>query len=1186
MVGTFRQKVVRRWLLVAEVVLVVLASILPLGLVASPASAATQQIQTGSLTWGFKSSWRAYIGGGATTLSGGVTASGSEGWNFPASGGTYDAETRTTSLSFAGSIRWQSHNQQVDHMAPPADYDGPLDIYLLEVTLTNPEITISADSSVLTAEMTSRDLTTWKIIDYGRIDLALLDISNATPDVADGATTWSGIPAALGATAAKGVFGNQYPVGTSIDPVSFSYQGDGGAPDLSEDWNRPGEAQITRTDNTLLYQGHGSLWSLWWVDEPHGIIHAITQSASGDEFQAYDARTREAIGTPMPAVSAAFSPAFVDPVEQRVYYRSEWSAIDAYIEWDPESKTYVQGMLDTPLTSNPAIASVTWDAQRRRGFAIERVVPEGVGEEDYDQHRWVLHVFTEAEDGSFAQHDVSLVSGPKGWNASWYEATPVVLSDGSLALAPMPWLSPFGDDAAEIETPGVRRILLTTNLAYASVQEIARTQRASDTYDGMPSLIANEVGDVAIVQPGSSNAPAYVQRLKLETTGLRAVDERQSLGDTIVTAFDYDPTEDLIWGHAVSSRQLALIRGGQVVASQFDELLNVRGQGFVWVDADHSAYVLSSDGQPYAQTTPYWYGYARFVVDGYAPAFIADPTDVEITLLDPTAAELVNLSAAASSETPLALRWQVKMPGQTKFVDIDAGAGETLSITATAALTGAQYRSIATNGSGSVSSAVATLTVNSAPLIASEPNNQQVTEGDTAGFSVLATGYPEPEVTWQRRVSGYWQDIAPGDTNFVIDAGSLSMPDTNLEQDGSLFRARLSNSVKTVVSRTARLTVSPKAVVPAAGLDLTGVVLEWSGSEELQAQPPSGGAANYFSAGVSDGTQATYKASEGDVEIVQVAPDGTEVAASYATRGRQTDGSVTQEVRLNAGDAHVEQDGSATVKWYGDWSINFYDGLVPFTLSDPVLSVDADGEAELVADLAGYASSMANPSERSPLPPEQDVTIATFSEVEIDLAGKVSVDPDYEGVTIQVPSGQTPQVTTGAGWGSWPQEFVDFHFASGLSSYWYSSGFAADAKKAPASVTVDFAGTVEGIGHTPSTDPGSTPSTGGGGGGNVGEQGLKSLALDQPVLKGKPRVGKKLRALITLPAGLNPDLTAVDYQWYAGGKKIKGADGKVLKLKKRLAGKRISVTVTVGYTGYHPATVASTKTKKVKPARR
>lgn len=202
---------------------------------------------------------------------------------------------------------------------------------------------------------------------------------------------------------------------------------------------------------------------------------------------------------------------------------------------------------------------------------------------------------------------------------------------------------------------------------------------------------------------------------------------------------------------------------------------------------------------------------------------------------------------------------------------------------------------------------------------------------------------------------------------------------------------------------------------------------------------------------------------------------GTEAVATWATRADHVLDGGRQLVRLVDGRALIAPDGSATVRWSGAFSVNFYGGLVPFTVTGLRLIVAADGTVRLVGDLSGYASSISNPGEREPMTPVADVVIATFSGLHLDPAGRFTVTPDYAGVAVTVPAGTTPQDRTVAGWGAWPQAFVDFHVVSGLSSYWYSSGGAADPSKPPAPFVVDFSAATP-----PVDDP---PETGGGGGG-------------------------------------------------------------------------------------------------------
>jgi hypothetical protein len=86
-----------------------------------------------------------------------------------------------------------------------------------------------------------------------------------------------------------------------------------------------------------------------------------------------------------------------------------------------------------------------------------------------------------------------------------------------------------------------------------------------------------------------------------------------------------------------------------------------------------------------------------------------------------------------------------------------------------------------------------------------------------------------------------------------------------------------------------------------------------------------------------------------------------------------------------------------------------------------------------------------------------------------------------------------------------------------------------------------------------------------------------TFAVAKAKVTGKAKVGKKLTAVVKVPAGAK-----ATYQWKANGKAIKGAKSKALKLKKAQKGKKVTVTVTVTKAGYATVVTTSAKTAKVK----
>jgi hypothetical protein len=264
------------------------------------------------------------------------------------------------------------------------------------------------------------------------------------------------------------------------------------------------------------------------------------------------------------------------------------------------------------------------------------------------------------------------------------------------------------------------------------------------------------------------------------------------------------------------------------------------------------------------------------------------------------------------------------------------------------------------------------------------------------------------------------------------------------------------------------------ATIPAGGVAIDHASLDWTGNTLMQGKSESFVGVNYFSAGTSDGTEGTYSAQSGNVAIYNVNAAGTETLATYATRTEHTEAGSKQLVRLSEGVGRIEADGSATVKWTGSFSENFYGGLVPFTITDPTLTIAADGSGQLTGTILGCKASMGGGA-CEPLAPAS-VTIADFAGVKANPEAVLTVTPAYAGVEVDT-TGGTAQNRSVEGWGAWPQSFVSYQIQTGLSSYWYSSGSVTnDPKKPPLPFTVDFKGKIPPVVTPPlQTPPTTTP---------------------------------------------------------------------------------------------------------------
>ncbi len=180
-----------------------------------------------------------------------------------------------------------------------------------------------------------------------------------------------------------------------------------------------------------------------------------------------------------------------------------------------------------------------------------------------------------------------------------------------------------------------------------------------------------------------------------------------------------------------------------------------------------------------------------------APAFTLQPAGQSVTVGQPA-----TFSAMATGTAPLSYQWQKNNANIT--------GANSASYTTPATVSGdngATFRVVVSNSVGSATSNSATLAVNQSavgPSITTQPANQSVSVGQTATFSVIATGSAPLTYQWQKNnanISG-------------ATSASYTTPATVSGDNGATFRAIVTNSVTSITSNAATLTVNPVSVGP------------------------------------------------------------------------------------------------------------------------------------------------------------------------------------------------------------------------------------------------------------------------------------------------------------------------------------------------------------------------------------
>jgi len=336
----------------------------------------------------------------------------------------------------------------------------------------------------------------------------------------------------------------------------------------------------------------------------------------------------------------------------------------------------------------------------------------------------------------------------------------------------------------------------------------------------------------SVTSTNTTAATLNVQIAPAITTAPVAATVNQGQAATFTVAVASNPTATYQWQRQPAGQTgFANLANDATYGGVTTATLTVTGTTFA-MNGDQFQVVVTNGLTPDATSTP-----VALTVQT-APAISTPPVNATVT-----ATGNATFTVAATGNPAPTFQWQRQPTGQTTFANLANGGAysgattATLTVTgATAVMNGDQFRCIAHNVvSPDATSSAATLTVNSAVAITTQPTAVSKNVGQSASFSVTATGNPAPAYQWMKGTTalGDGGTISGSTTNTLTvsavalgDAASYSVVVTNTTINGTV------NTPNTVTSSAVALTVYDPAAItvqPAPQTAVAGTIVSTPG---------------------------------------------------------------------------------------------------------------------------------------------------------------------------------------------------------------------------------------------------------------------------------------------------------------------------------------------------------------------
>jgi outer membrane protein assembly factor BamB/plastocyanin len=233
----------------------------------------------------------------------------------------------------------------------------------------------------------------------------------------------------------------------------------------------------------------------------------------------------------------------------------------------------------------------------------------------------------------------------------------------------------------------------------------------------------------------------------------------------------------------------------------------IGGDGRVYIgSADNSVYAIKGSSPMAASPWPTFRhdslhtGQATAISVSAQPSITTQPLSQTVN-----AGQSVTFSVAATGSAPLSYQW--RWNGQSLASQTSAS----LTLTTVTSAQQGTYDVTVSNSAGTLTSAPATLTVNTSPSITTQPLSQTVNAGQSVTFTVAATGSAPLSYQWR------WN----GQSLASQTSASLTLAAVTSDQQGT-YDVIVSNSAGTLTSSPASLTVASN---PVSSTSFTSITL-------------------------------------------------------------------------------------------------------------------------------------------------------------------------------------------------------------------------------------------------------------------------------------------------------------------------------------------------------------------------